>query len=38
MAIDLIKIIDALRPLGYERMYLPLNKVTDTPFHIQGDD
>ena len=24
------------RPLGYERVYLPLHKVTDTPFHIQG--
>ena len=26
------------RPLGYERVYLPLYKVADTPFHIQGDD
>ena len=26
------------RPLGYERVYLPLCKVADTPFHIQGDD
>ena len=25
------------RPLGYERVYLPLWKVADTPFHIQGD-
>ena len=25
-------------PLGYERVYLPLDKVADTPFHIQGDD
>ena len=25
-------------PLGYERVYLPLCKVADTPFHIQGDD
>ena len=25
------------RPLGYERVYLPLYKVADTPFHIQGD-
>ena len=24
------------RPLGYERVYLQLCKVTDTPFHIQG--
>ena len=23
------------RPLGYERVYLPLCKVADTPFHIQ---
>ena len=22
---------------GYERVYLPLCKVEDTPFHIQGD-
>ena len=21
---------------GYERVYLPLGKVADTPFHIQG--
>ena len=26
------------RPLGYERVYLPLCEVADTPFHIQGDD
>ena len=26
----------ANRPLGFERMYLPLSK--NTPFHIQGDD
>ena len=26
------------RPLGYERVYLPLYKVADTPFHTQGDD
>ena len=26
------------RPLGYERVYLPLCQVADTPFHIQGDD
>ena len=26
------------RPLGYERVYLPLHKVADTPFYIiQGD-
>ena len=24
------------RPLEYERVYLPLCKVADTPFHIQG--
>ena len=23
---------------GYERVYLPLYKVADTLFHIQGDD
>ena len=26
------------RPFGYERVYLPLYKAADTPFHIQGDD
>ena len=26
-----------IRRLGYERVYLPLYKVADTPFHIQGD-
>ena len=26
----------ANRLLGYERVHLPLYKVTDTPFHIQG--
>ena len=26
------------RPLGYERVYLPLCKVADTPFHIQEDE
>ena len=26
------------RLLGYERVYLPLYKVADTPFHIQGDE
>ena len=26
------------RPLGYGRVYLPLCKVADTPFHIQGHD
>ena len=25
-------------PLGYERVYLPLCKVADTPFHIHGND
>ena len=26
------------RPLGHERVFLPLCKVADTPFHIQGDN
>ena len=26
-----------IRHLEYERVYLPLGKVADTPFHIQGD-
>ena len=26
------------RSLGYERVYLPLCKVSHTPFHIQGDN
>ena len=25
-------------PLGYKRVYLPLCKVADTPFYIQGDE
>ena len=25
------------RPRGYERVHLPLYKVADTPFYIQGD-
>ena len=25
-------------PIGYEKVYLPLCKVADTPFHIQGDE
>ena len=29
---------DTSRPLGYERVYLPLTKVADTSFHIQGDE
>ena len=28
---------DQISLLGYERVYLPLFKVADTPFHIQGD-
>ena len=27
-----------MRPLGYESLYLPLYKVADTPFQIQGDN
>ena len=26
------------RPIGHERVYLPLCKLADTPFHIQGGD
>ena len=26
------------RPLGDQRVYLPLGKMADTPFHIQGED
>ena len=31
-------LITSYRPLGYERVDLPLCRVADTPFHIQGDD
>ena len=31
-------VIGLIRPLEYERVYLPLYKVADTPFHIQGDE
>ena len=27
-----------MHTLAYERVYLPLHKVADTPFHIQGDE
>ena len=30
--------ISIISSLGYERVYLPLCKVADTPFHIQGDE
>ena len=29
---------ETYRPLGYERVYLPLCKAADTPFYIQGND
>ena len=29
--------VHIIRPLGYERVYLPLHEVADTPFHIQED-
>ena len=29
--------ITITRPLGYERVYLPLYTVADTPFHIKGE-
>ena len=29
--------VNTNRRLGYERVYLPLREVADTPFHIQGD-
>ena len=32
------KSINIIRPLGYEKVYLPLCKVADTLYHIQGDD
>ena len=43
MEIKEVKIVllcfrETFRPLGYERVYLPLCKVADTPFYIQGDD
>ena len=33
-----LTIFGVFRPFGYERVYLPLSKVADTPFHIKGDD
>ena len=27
-----------IRPFGYKRVYLPLHKVADTPFHIKGEE
>ena len=29
-------IINTIRPLGYERVYLPLYKVANTPFIFKG--
>ena len=34
---SLYNLIPLNRVLGSERVYLPLYRVTDTPFHIQGD-
>ena len=31
-------IVNIIRPLGYDRVYVLLWKVADTPFHIQGDE
>ena len=36
--VEFLSEISLYRPLGYERVYLTLCKVADTPFHIQGDD
>ena len=35
---NLMTFMTLKRPLGYERVYLPLCKVADTLFHIQGDE
>ena len=35
---SLISDVSVYRPLEYERVYLPLCRVADTPFHIQGND
>ena len=32
-----VGIVAAIRHLGYERVYLLLCEVSNTPFHIQGD-
>ena len=32
------RLFPIIRPLGYEKVYLPPYKVADTPFHIQGED
>ena len=34
---DPLSFTSSSRPLGYERVYLPLYKGAYTPFHIQGD-
>ena len=33
-----VKLKDTYCPFGYKRVYLPGNKVADTPFHIEGDN
>ena len=34
----MLRVMGKIRPLGYERVYLPLCKVADTPFQVQGDE
>ena len=36
--IDVTAHVHSYRSFGFERVYLPLYKVADTPFHIQRDD
>ena len=31
-------LLQTKRALRYERVYLPLYQVADTPFHTQGDE
>ena len=37
-SLKITEIKDIFRPLVYERVYLSLYEVVDTPFHIQRDD
>ena len=38
VCVVMVQIIICKGVFGYERVYLPLCKVADTPFHIKGDD
>ena len=38
MLVRIYTFMKIYRPFEYERVYLPLYQVADTPFRIEGDD